>query len=1005
MTRLRISSVLSPLVLVVACTSSTEVVPPPAAPETGGTILVPASDDGGGGVGFPARGGDGQAPAKAEPLADDPMKVTIRRLANGLTLMLSENHEDPRIEAWITVRAGSAKDPADATGMAHYLEHMNFKGTSRLGTVDWEKEKPHLDAITALYDELFVTTDPAKRSEIYAKIDRENQEAAKYAVPNEFDGMYDALGFQGLNAFTTDDQTSYTVSLPSNRLAQWAEVEAERFRDPVYRLFQTEIEAVYEEKNRGMDSKPRFTHEATLLGLWPQHPYGTQPTLGTVEHLKNPSITKMYEFFRTWYVPGNMVVALSGDFDTEPTLELLAKHFGTWVAREFPADPKFPMPAPQGVRTVEIEFEGEEEVRLAWQLVPATHPDRDALALADMMLDNQQTGLVNVNLMQAQRVLTAGATRSFEVDGGYELMFAIPKPGQTVEEAEDLLLEQVALLKKGAFTQADLDATITDFEIDEKRGLESNRTRVTVMTSAFIHQEPWERRVAELERLRRITKDEVAHVANKYFGSNYVRVVRRNGHPTLPKIPKPTFTPVKIDTSRRSAYFHDVVAREVEPLDPRFLEEGRDYVKTDLRSGRLVSVRNPLNDLFQVSFAFEVGTDHDPRLGTALTLLDLAGAGDLDPVAYKRHLYALGSTISAGAGRQETVVTVTGVEKNLEATLGLLRDHFARPVGVTQAELDQLVARIVKSRGDQKQNPPAVNAALVAYAAQGDQSDFLRQPTNEQLQALKVEDLVQAIKSLWSHRRIVQYAGTRSPADAAKLLDLDPFVGGWESLRDGQPYQPIEYVTTERPRILFVDRKTAQAQVALLIPDGSFDRTVVPLHRLYNEYMSGSMGSLVFQEIRESRALAYTAYTVYRTAQRKEDANVMMGVLGTQNDKTPDAVQVLLSLLRDMPAQPERFTTAQRTIDQAYRAGRLSFRQIPGVIVTWDRQQLEGDPRPWNWERVREAKMDDLVKFASRFTDRPYTLAVLGDKSKIDMGKLAEYGTVTELSADQLFVW
>jgi predicted Zn-dependent peptidase len=183
-----------------------------------------------------------------QPNPADPMAVEIYQLDNGLKVYLTENHESPRFEAQIAVRAGSKNDPPETTGLAHYLEHLLFKGTTHLGTTNYALEKPHLDRITALYEQHFHETDPEKRKAIYEEINRENQLASQYEVPNEVDKLYKAMGEVGLNAHTWHEETVYNVNLPSNRLEQWAVIESERFQHPIFRLFQPELEIVYEEK-------------------------------------------------------------------------------------------------------------------------------------------------------------------------------------------------------------------------------------------------------------------------------------------------------------------------------------------------------------------------------------------------------------------------------------------------------------------------------------------------------------------------------------------------------------------------------------------------------------------------------------------------------------------------------------------------------------------------------------------------------------------------------------
>lgn len=953
------------------------------------------------------------APAEPAPriaIADpgvpgDPMGVTVHRLANGITVMLSENHEEPRVEAWITVRAGGAKDPADATGMAHYLEHMQFKGTPRIGTLDWAAEKPHLDRITQIYDELFATTDDAKRAELYAAIDAANQEASKHAVPNELDRLYDALGGQGLNAFTSNDQTSYTVNIPSNRLEQWAIVETERLREPVYRLFQTEIEAVYEEKNRGMDNAARVTNEALNLAMYPSHPYGTQTVLGHVEHLKNPSINKMYEYFRRWYAPGNLCVALSGDFDKSEVLAILDRTLGGLEARPFPEDPTWPIAPPKGVKRVEVKHKGEEEVQIAFLIPPERHPDHDALVLCDMMLANGRTGLIDVNLNQAQKVRAAGCSPRLFLESGYQLFNANPKPNQSLDELETLLLEQIELLKQGRFTEDDLAAVVTDFEIQKKRELESNRNRVAAMTEAFIERVPWETKVRAIERLKGVRKDAVVAAARKWFGGDYVVVRRLNAEPDLPKIPKPTFTPVAIDATRRTPWAAELIAMPAPEIAPKFVVKGVDVEEVPLRSGKLVYAPNPLNDVFDLTFSFPIGTDHEPKLALGLGLLDLGGAGQLDGVALKRKLYALGSTITAGAGRDESVVSVSGLDANLRATVDLLRAHFEQPTGVGQDDLAKMIQRLIAQRRAQKAAPPAIAAALGEFARRGPESAFLRQPRNEELATWKAEDLLAAAKSLWNYRRTVSYVGRIPSAQLAGIVDLPPVGATHDRLVDAPARRPVVWVKPGGNRVLFVNSKASQANVQIVAPDGTFDRTQVPSQRVFNEYMSGSMGAVVFQEIRESRALAYEAGTNYRTPEWKEDEQLMSGALGTQADKTVDALTVLFDLVRRMPAAQSRFDAAVRSIDLAYRSTRAGFRRVPSLWNTWTHQGLDGDPRPWNWEQVKAMKLDQLVAWARRFETMPFTVAITGPRDRIDVEKLKAFGTVEELQVDQLFAW
>ena len=265
-----------------------------------------------------------------ESVEGDPMQARIYTLDNGLRVYLSVNKNQPRIQTYIAVRTGSKNDPAETTGLAHYLEHLMFKGTNHFGTLDYEKEKPLLDEIRDLYEVYRTKTDPAERAAIYHRIDSISGVASTYAIANEYDKLMAAIGANGTNAHTSEDETVYQEDIPANELENWAIVQSERFQNMVIRGFHTELEAVYEEYNRGLTNDFWKVFENVNKLLFPHHPYGTQTTIGTQEHLKNPSIVNIENYFRKYYVPNNIAITMSGDLDMDQTIALIDKYFGSW---------------------------------------------------------------------------------------------------------------------------------------------------------------------------------------------------------------------------------------------------------------------------------------------------------------------------------------------------------------------------------------------------------------------------------------------------------------------------------------------------------------------------------------------------------------------------------------------------------------------------------------------------------------------------------------------------
>jgi predicted Zn-dependent peptidase len=930
------------------------------------------------------------------PSPGDAMGVTIERLPNGLTVYLSPNKGEPRVSAWIATRAGSKNDPADSTGIAHYLEHMMFKGTTKLGSMDYAKEAPHLERIRALYEARFKISDPEARAKIDREIDAENVADAADVVPNEISKFYRSIGGRGLNAFTSTEETVFHVDLPANRLEAWAAVEAERFQHPVFRLFPTEIEAVYEEKNRSLDNAGAILGEELDKALYPSHPYGI-PVLGTVAHLKNPSLTKMYQFHDRWYVPNNMAIALSGDFDRKTAMEIVRRHFGSWAAQPLPALPKWPLPKPSGVERHEVKYEAEEEVIVAWPTVPASSPDADALEILDMLTDNTAAGLLNLRLNQALKVKGSGSYPQMQNDAGAWQVWAQPKKGQTLEEAEALLMQTVDALKNGEFTDDDIAAILVDFEIGEKKRLESNESRDGVMIQSFVSLEPWERTAGHLERLRRVTKDDVLRVARKYLGDDRVVVYRRNAKPEIPRIDKPNFTKLDIDPSRQSAFLTEALALPAAPIEPRWLVAGRDYQVVPISGGKLYASKNPYNDLFTLTFREDRGRKHERTLCEAVDLMSLAGAGPYTADEFKRKLYALGTTISQFCDERESEITVSGLDRNLWPSLELLAERFDWP-NLSSGTLAGMIDVELGARADEKLDPDAVSGALGELAQRGRESSVLSRLTDDELKKLDESRLKALIRDWPAWQRRVAYAGPRSASEVAKLIEYG------RTFKPAPAHEPVRYLKPAKTRVLFAQREMAQAQIGFFAADEVYDPEHSLDYQFYSQYMGGGMSSVIFQEVREARALAYTAQGGHSTSAHKGDETQAWAYVGCQADKAPESVDLMLKLFREFPSSAKRFEETAKAVEEGYRTNVLQYGEIPGALMDWEDQGLTGgDPRPQRFERALKYALPQVESFAKRFADKPMTVWILGDRDHVGTDRLKAFGDFEEKGLDALF--
>ncbi|MEM9461233.1 MAG: insulinase family protein [Myxococcota bacterium] len=932
-------------------------------------------------------------PLQPTPLADDPLGVTVHRLSNGMTVYISPNPEQPRVTAWVVVRAGSRHDPADSTGLAHYLEHMLFKGTDELGTLDIEREQPHLDRIAQLYDAL---REPgADTANLFAQIDQQTQKSAEYSIPNEQSRLYGAIGITGTNAFTSYDCTAYIADVPANRLEIWAEVEAERFADARFRLFLPELESVYEEKNIDLDDPDEREREVLAQALYPHHPYGQQLILGDIEHLKLPAYGDMVAFFEQWYAPNNMAILLAGDV-TPQVVPLLEASFGRLEPRALPERPQGDLTGPQ--RRVEVPFlaDGTRGVQLAWRTIPATDADVPALIVLDRLLDSARSGLLNVDLELPGKLPAAGSYVTHRAEAGHLAVWALARDDQPLDEVETLLRGVVARVKAGDFAPEGLEAIKLGDEISRKYALESNPARVNQMLNAFVQGRPWIDAVQDERRLAEVTSEQIVEVARRYLGDDMVVLRREKGELPIPELTKPSITPVKIDHRRQSPYARTQQERPVPPLQPRALKHGEHFERRVTASGPLLSTRNPYHDLFAVRYEVDRGLRREPLLCHAISLWELAGTEDTAAAELREQLHRLGTWVRTECGADQSALVITGIDRNLEASLTLVRRWLEAP-RVDAAAAKQHRDNTLSLRRDHLEDPQLLDWALWNYAAYGERSEALNEPSNAAVAAADPTALLALVSTWLDHTHRTLYFGPRPSAELEDLLVL-----GKDHVATA-PVEPRRFRTAEGTQLILVHREMAKASVSVVVPIPARPPQERPLAVGLDEYFSGESTALFYQEIREARGLAYNANGGYLLGKRPGDDEGLYALLETQADKVPEALRMALTLLR-APLRDELVQAASTSLDQRVRAERISPRDVPRQIAAWDARGLREDPRLRDWEvykRLTPAMLEELLESTRQ---APRVIAILGDRERIDRKALeAAYGPIVEVEPQALF--
>ena len=931
------------------------------------------------------------------------MQVLQKTLDNGLTVYLSPNAEEPRFYAEIITRAGSKHDPSTNTGLAHYLEHLLFKGTRSFGTENFAEEEPLLRQISELYEQRAAEKNETKRDEIYRQINTLSTEASKLAIPNEMDRVYSDMGAKGLNAHTWHEETVYKIDLPANRLEHWAKIESERFAQPVFRLFHTELETVYEEKNRAIDNKHRLIYRAVNNLLFKVHPYGQQSTLGTVEHLKNPSIYAIEEFYSKHYVPQNMAICLSGDLDPEPTFAIIEKYFGKWSGpEELRPEPSWNEKPLEGREFVEVEYLGEEHVVLAFRTAPKHHEDYPALRLVDMILDNSVAGLINLDLVEKQKVRAAGCYPQNLNDFGAHYLYGTPKDGQSLETVEQLLLQQIDRVKKGDFEDWALQAVINDFKKRQKENYEKNDQRVELLRDTFLAFVDWNVTLNEISEMERVTKADIIRVANKYYGKDYVAGFRIDAQHDLPSIEKPAIDPLSIDPDKGSSFMEEVDQLAYEPLQPKFLVPEKDFSVREISPGiRLIHTFNPLNDLFNLEVRMDLGFDHQPMLSTAKRMLDRAGARKMSSEDLKVEWYKLGTDFGFGVQEHFCNFFINGLDENFLSSLQLAESHLLFP-NSSEEIWNETKDIILSERDDEQKDPNALTHALAHFHRYGKNSRYLKRSSDTDLNNSTTSGLSELLKQAVESPRSILYFGPQSP-DVVEQWIRDSFLGVSPKHKAAK-VEPDRSLKTQKDQVYFLHKEMAQAQVRFEFSSGLLDESLTPSVQIFNEYFGGGMAGLVFQELREARALAYSAWARFFTPSRPDEENVMVGSIGCQADKTIDAMEAFIGLLKEMPVSNTRWSSAHASLLSAYRTNPITSRAIPKFVYDVDTLGLKIDPRESRFKNLSKAKIDGFEKFyQNKIKAKSILFSVVGDSTRIDMEALEKFGPFTQVTAKELF--
>ena len=939
---------------------------------------------------------------------DNPLEVRQFELSNGMQVWLNRDSSQPIVFGAVVVRAG-AKDCPD-TGLAHYLEHLLFKGTEEIGTVDYEAEKVWLDSIAVCYDRLAGTADDGERKDIQKEIGRLSQKAAEYAIPNEFDRLIARFGGTGLNAGTSYDYTYYYNTFSPQYIEQWAELNSHRLINPVFRLFQGELETVYEEKNRSADNTmqtPLFEMIKVFSG---SNPYSYQ-VIGSTENLKNPRLGEMMDFFDKYYVGCNMGLILSGDFEEEGLEPLLERTFGRIRRGETPRKAPVTVEPFTGVREVKIKAEIPLVKIAVYAFNGPTDKDEDAPALdlaTGLLTNGFGSGLLD-SLTLGHKMLLGGAQRlpMFNEMGIVGFAVVPNLPFGSLPKAEKLCWEQIDKVRRGEFSDSEVEALKFEAARNAEEMLETIAGRSDQMVSVMSQGRTWDEYLAQVEAIRSITRDDIIRVANKYFTDKYIRFEKVMGSYPKDNIAKPELEPVVPQHSgEKSEYAKRLEAMPVLDVAPRLVDMQRDVDILDVTPHvKMYYKENPVNDIFQLTIRVTRGSMEDPVVTHVASFLNTLGTDSMSVQQLSKAWQALGTTFAVSSGNHNFDLTISGFEDRLDESLALLR-HFIDHAKPDKDSFKELLTGIdLEEKTFFTGGPSNIMSAMQQKVYYGDKSSYLTQLDKKELKAIGTKGLMEAFSDLMDHDYTVLYSGRKPAGEVAAALERGLDLGRAAKTEDWKRVYNLRY---DSPTIFFYDLPSSrQALITTYMtfdePSNGHDKAAL---KVLGDYFGGGMFSLMFQEVREFRAMAYSASGLTHDPDPAfaGDPALFITSLGTQADKSLSAMQLVDSLIHTLPLKENGLESARHSIVAKANNGYPTFRALPERVSTNVRLGYTEDPNKELLENLSAIDASALRKYyESNVIPAPVVWIIVGNRKALPMDEIAAYGRIVELKKEDIY--
>jgi zinc protease len=936
-------------------------------------------------------------------------QIKTFKLENGLTVIVNEDSTTPSVFGSIVVKAGSVDEPEDATGLAHYLEHMLFKGSQNIGTTDWQMEKSHYEKIIELYDQLGQVPE-AERETIQIKINEESLLAGKYTVNNEFSNLIQAMGGTSLNAATSYDMTYYFNVFPSFMLEKWLVLQADRFENPVFRGFQAELETVYEEKNMYSDDSFQVLFEEFNNNLYGEgNPYA-RSIIGLTEHLKTPSLSKLLEFYHTYYTPSNMALVLSGDIKADDAKRLVEETLGKWEPKNEIQRVKIQEPVFEKKTTVKRKLTPMPVLMMGYKGVPSGSDDTYKLAVLNSVLTNRnRTGLLDKIVLDGDVQNISVSVSSHRQAGGISII-GIPvfdgmqRSYGSLNGVEKSILKSLEQLKAGKvddwLIESVKDELIMTFELSK----ESNLNYGMLLAQAYGSDRSIEEYENYIKLIQQITKNDVIEVAKRYFDTPYLAFQSMVGEPKKDKLPKPKYKPIVPATGQTSEFAKQWLDQKVAVPPFKPIDFNTDFSKGELAKGvTLFHTQYPESNIFSLTIKYGAGSAEIPGLDFSVNLMNRAGImAQYTPYELKKEFSKLGCTVNFSNDKSYTYVTLRGKESSLARACQLLSRTYLMP-SLDERQLNSLIGNQLGSRSMEVRNKDVQAQALSEYLRYGKNSSFLNRLTNAEVLELTVSKLAANFIMATQYETSVHYTGQYTYDQVKKMLTNNlAFPSNLKPSTSPVSTPTAEYA--ENTIYLLNNNNARQGDIYIFLSGDEYQLEQRPVIDAFNQYFGGGFNGLVLQELRELRSFAYTASANYSTPPVPKQKSMFTGYIGTQGDKTLDALNEFLRLINTMPQYPERMDNIQDYLFQATVTSSPSKRQLTQVVESWMKTGYTEDPRVKLADEYNNITFDDILKFYNqKFSDKPIAIGIVVNRKMIDRKQLNSLGKVVNLNTSKIF--